>query len=235
MARHHIMGHGRLRQVVYGVMRLFARTRAPTKRYARSPGRQDHAGPTAAGDLDILDEPGPQTLVEIFKDLISETPTPGKFFMLRKGGPVALCKTGVTGKALDKVVAGAGSNGSHRLALLRLMTQPDTWNWDLYSRDKFTSSWPSCTGVEGRNLGTAWLPRHKKASQSIMVGKIPARNIDLDGNKIGPGARHGLIWIPPLDENLLKNRVVSVGDGKWSDGSSVLNPPPELMSLLTAA
>ena len=54
MAKHHIRGHGRLRQVVYGVMRLFARTRAPTKRYARSPGRQDHTGPTAIGDLDII-------------------------------------------------------------------------------------------------------------------------------------------------------------------------------------
>ena len=234
MAKHHIRGHGRLRQVVYGVMRLFARTRAPTKRYARSPGRQDHTGPTAIGDLDIINEPGPQTLVEIFKDLISETPTPGKFFMLRKGGPDALGKTGVTGKALDKTVAGAGSNGSHRIALLRLMTTPDTWNWDLYSRDKFTASWPSFTGVDGRNLGAAWLPRHKKASDAIMVGKMPARNIDIDGNKIGTGAKHGLIWIPPLDVDMLKDRVVGVGDKKWSDGSSVLNPPPDLMRLLTA-
>ena len=187
---------------------------------------------TIVSDLDIPDEPieGPQTPGEILTNLISATPTDGKFFQVYHKGPNG---GNVARKVLNKIVHGAGSDGQNRRILLRLMTTPDTWNVNLYSRDKFTSGWQAYVGVDGVNIGTAWLPRNKKASSAIIQGKMPTRNIDIHGAKIGPGASYGLVWIPPLNAEMLKAGVVSVGDGKWSDGSSVLNPPPELLNLLT--
>src|SRR5690606_10929809 len=114
-------------------------------------------------------------------------------------------------------------------------TQPGTWNWDLYSRTTFTSNWPAYTGNDGRNIGTAWLPRHQSAITKIASGKLPQRNISTAGAKVGPGSSYGLVWIPPLDEDSLRDLgVVTDGGMAWDNGTSVLNPPPELLSLLAA-
>lgn len=189
---------------------------------------------TIVSIIPIPQEPGPKTTGEILTGLLSDEPTLGKFYLVRHKGPVALGENGVMARALEGAVAGAGT-AKNRVALLKLMTTPDAWNWDLYSRTRFTSNWPAYTGNSGRNLGTAWLPRNQGAITEIASGRMPKRTINLEGDKVGEGSSYGLLWIPPLDINALKNLgVVTIGNMKWENGSSVLDPPPELFDLLAA-
>lgn len=191
-------------------------------------------------DLPIPDEPEPPAITpgQILTGLLSDTPTLGKFYLVKSlqvdPDGIALGGKGLMARALNKAVPGSATS-SNRLSLLRLMSQPGTWNPNLYSRDKFTGNWPAYTGVDGKNIGTAWLPRNKAAITTIASGKIPQRNIDVHGAKVGTGTSYGLLWFPPIDVEALQNLgAVTDGGVTWSDGSSVLNPPPELLEMLTA-
>lgn len=177
-------------------------------------------------------EPGPKKPSDVLTDLLSTTPALGKYYMI-KNGDVALGGQGVLAKALNAALPGAGTS-ANRLALLKLMTSPGTWNRDLYGRTKNTNNWPAYTNNEGQNLGAAWLPRHQSAISKIAAGKMPQRNISLTGSKLGSGSSYALLWIPPLDLDALQDlNVVTDGGMTWDDGSSILNPPPELLSLLS--
>lgn len=184
--------------------------------------------------LDVPDDDDDPTPGEILTDLIAATPTPGKFSLIKKD-QIALGNGGLVAQYLNKVSPGSGSDGQLRLKMLRHMTgNAGDWNYDKYGRTKTTGNWPAYTNNNGRNLGAAFLPRHKNAISDITNGKDPQRNITLTGEKDGPGASYALLWWPPIDKNALTNlgAITSVGL-TWDDGSSVLNPPPELLSKLS--
>ncbi len=175
-----------------------------------------------------------ETPGEMLTGLLSDKPEFGKFYLI-KTGDKALGNSGIMQKALTAAAPLRGT-GSNRLALLKLMTTPNTYNADLYGRDKFTNNWPAYTGNGGINLGAAWLPRHKNAIQAIASGRMPERNISASGNKSGSGSSYALLWIPPIDVQALKDLdTVTISGETWADGSSVLNPPPSLLELLEGA
>lgn len=185
-------------------------------------------------ELPIPEEPGSDipTPGEILTDLIASEPTPGKFYLIKKND-VALGIHGLMKQALAKVSAiGAGKSQNFLKYLKHMTAGPGTWNYDIYGRDKNTKNWKKYTNSQGRNLGAAWLPRHKNAIAAITNGRMPERNITLSGSKAGDGASYALLWFPPIDKDSLENNVVTSAGMKWDDGSSVLNPPPELLSLL---
>jgi hypothetical protein len=167
---------------------------------------------------------------EVLTELLSDTPTLGKYYLI-KNGDVALGANGVLAKALDGAAVGADTGGN-RLALLKLMTL-SPWNRTLYARTNTTANWPAYTNADGQNLGAAWLPRHQSAISKIASGEMPKRNISSTGVKQGTGSSYALLWFPPLDLDAFQSLgVVTDGGATWDDGTSVLNPPPDLLELL---
>jgi hypothetical protein len=185
-------------------------------------------------DMGVDADEEEETPGEMLTGLLSDKPEFGKFYLI-KNGDVAMGTGGIMQKAIVAAAPLRGT-GSNRLALLKLMTTPNTYNADLYGRTKFTDNWPAYTGVDGINLGAAWMPRHKNAIQAIASGNMPVRNISASGNKEGSGSSYALLWIPPVDVQALKDLdTITVSGGTWSDGSSILNPPPSLLGLLEGA
>jgi len=83
---------------------------------------------------------------------------------------------------------------------------------------------------EGRGLN--WLPRHKDVIPAVASGQKLDRGTRLDGAKLGGsngGSQHMVVWLAALDLAQLQNGVVAFLT--WSDGSSTLDPPPQIRDL----
>ncbi len=185
-------------------------------------------------DMGVQPDEEDETPGEMLTGLLSDRPQFGKFYLI-KNGDKALGESGMLQDAITDAAPLRGT-GSNRLALLKLMSTPNNYNADLYGRTKFTDQWPAYTGNDGINLGAAFLPRHKNAIQAIASGQMPERNISASGSKQGSGSSYALLWIPPIDVQALKDLdTITISGETWSDGSSVLNPPPELLELLEGA
>lgn len=84
--------------------------------------------------------------------------------------------------------------------------------------------------AQGRGLN--WYPRHHNVKYAIGAGEAPERGTRLNGNKLSganAGSQQMLVWLPALDIDALKNGVVDFLT--WSDGSSTLDPPPQIRAL----
>lgn len=88
--------------------------------------------------------------------------------------------------------------------------------------------------LNARNRGLNWLPRHKDNIQRIQQGQAPKRATRLDGSKLA-GANAGnqqmLVYLPALDLEALTKPVPSIKFLTWSDGSSTIDPPPQIVAL----
>jgi len=85
---------------------------------------------------------------------------------------------------------------------------------------------------DGRGLH--WRPWHKENLQRIPVAQAPKRSIRLDGSRMS-GANRGnqqmLVWLPALDLEALAKPVPTIKFLTWSDGSSTIDPPPQIRAL----
>ncbi len=104
------------------------------------------------------------------------------------------------------------------------------WNEALYG----TTTQSHAGGGLGMNpvgTGISMLPRHVNVLGRLQMGSVPARNIRLNGSKLGSGSSHAQLWIPAINLELLADAGVVTTEGmEWSDGSSTLNPPPAVMA-----
>lgn len=198
-------------------------------------------------ELDIPPETAEVKPVDVLTPLIADSPTPGKFFLIQNannacppgGSNKPYCwyaegKNGIFAQALRKIDAARGANANGH-NYIKLCTTAGYWNANLYGRTGQSTTWPAYLKVDGVDIGTAWLPRHENAIATMINGKMPRRTINASGQKVGSGSSYGLLWIPPIDPDAYKQQgVISITGIKWGDGSSVLNPPPQLTSLLAA-
>jgi hypothetical protein len=46
---------------------------------------------------------------------------------------------------------------------------------------------------------------------------------------------YGLLWLPPVSADALVVGEVTCAPFTWTDGSSTIDPPPELLALLRSA
>jgi hypothetical protein len=175
--------------------------------------------------------------LEILVGMTATTPTVGRFFLIgsdpnKSGEPFSW----VLRAALNRVVPGAGDSADNRHAYAQIITSGPRWNWPLYASTAGpTANFPASTFVGGRSLRRAWDPWHANAKNAVAAGKAPARMMDLAGKRVGGGNQYGLLWLPPVNVDFLKEGVVSLQGLDWNDGSSVIDPPPELVDKLTPA
>jgi len=184
----------------------------------------------------VVEPPGPAIKPlpkEVLDDLLSDTPIPGHFFKVTKKIRAALGKKGITGRALDAAEPGAGSNSRNRLEYLHCMTGDPRWNLPLYGSSRTTDKYPAWAGVGGQTLWAAFMGRNKNAIKSILEARMPERNIDDAGNKLGSGPFFGLLWLPPIDEAALREfGTVACATDNWPDGSSTISPPPRFFEAI---
>ncbi len=124
-----------------------------------------------------------QTLIHFDDD-----PQQAAFYQITGGGPGADSIAGM-------MLARSGNDtGANRIRLVKCIEQSQ-WN-ELYMSARPASSWGTAYNIMGRNLATAWLPRHESAIQAIANRRMPVRGINEQGGQVNGGAHFGLIWIP---------------------------------------
>ena len=167
---------------------------------------------------------------ELLDILISNTPSPGHFYRIKSGDTMAQIARG----ALNSVIPGSGENGNARLDYIYCMSSGAAWNVELYGSTRTTQVYPELYSINGLTLAVAFLPYHENPIAAIMETRPPERGADGEGNKIsGVGSSYGMIWLPPVDPQVLANEgEPTCGAVNWSDGSSSIDPPPEFFALV---
>jgi len=169
---------------------------------------------------------------EILDVLISDTPVPGRFYRIKSGDTMAQ----LARRALNAVVPGAGEDGNARLDYIYCMSSGAAWNVALYGSTRTTQIYPELYAINGLTLAVAFLPYHENPIAAIMESRPPNRGADAQGDKIqGVGSDYGMIWMPPVDPQVLANEgEPTCGSVTWGDGSSSIDPPPEFFALVGA-
>jgi hypothetical protein len=186
-----------------------------------------------AGLIDVIDP------LEILEEWVSLEPVPGKFYAIGSDPEITTNDSisRIARKALNAAVPGAGNAGSRRLDYIQCVTSGPQWNWRLYSSTSSSTAYPELYFVNGRGLRTAFLPGNADARIAIANRQFPTRGYTVGGSKIpGVGSSYGMLWLPPVDPAMLDSQgIVTCGSVEWSDGSSSIDPPPEILNALQEA
>ncbi len=187
--------------------------------------------PTVRGSVALAVAPEPSRLGELLEMHVSGEALPNKFYQVREGDtPVTIARA---------VLASVGRfDEAHVLDYVYCFTSAP-FNLDRYGTPSTSRRFPARWRIPGfgRGLRGAFVPHNADALAAMHGGKLPARTVDeRTGKPLDPEARElGLVWLPPVDPGRLAEGIVTCSGFSWPDGSSTLNPDPELMALLEAA
>lgn len=177
----------------------------------------------------VVDDP-----IEVIGELILDYPLPGHFYFTKKGDTLSQ----LVRKALNNFFAGAGEDNQTRLAYIKqCMNVGEKWNKKLYGSSRTSTLFPAYYLTNGSGLAAAFLPRNADVIAAVSQKLMPKRTIMPNGAAIaGSGAtKYGLLWFPPVSrDDLEQNGTVTCAPLVHSDGSSSVDPPPELLELLAA-
>lgn len=87
--------------------------------------------------------------------------------------------------------------------------------------------------LNAAHRGLNWLPRHADQVARIQNGQSLLRTTSLAGEKLPglAGHRHMLVWIPAIDVDALGVDLSTLKFMQWSDGTSTIEPPPQVQAL----
>ncbi len=169
-------------------------------------------------------------------------PTPGMFFLVRDDAaptdPILALDSmlGIARVALSSAYAMAGAArqladipAEQVLAYLSLIVC-SPWNDVAYgatSADVVGGE----LGLGPHARGVNMLPRHHNNIGELMVGNSPRRTTTLaggvDSSAEGTNTHWPQLWLPPIRLEMLRDLgVVSTAGDSWSNGDSVIVPPP---------
>lgn len=180
---------------------------------------------------DVDDSERLQDIAALLEEFVSPTPRPGFFYAIRKNDnlwDIARAALKTVGEHSDSAL----------LSYMFCLQSGPRWNLPLYGTPSVTKSFPKKYLVPHMNLGVrvAFLPRNMDALELMRLGIKPVMVVDpKTGAPIGKYSSYGLLWLPPVDEESLASGDPTCADFSWSDGSSTIDPPPQLLMLLEAA
>jgi len=164
-------------------------------------------------------------------EFVRESPTPGFFYTVRPGDTLP----SVAGEALGTI----GPHGEHaRLTYGFCIQSGPRFNLPTYGTPSTSNDFPDDLLVPGKRIGVrvAFRPRNEDAIAAMLSGRMPRMTVDpVTGAPDKTGSSLGTLWLPPVDPASLAIGEPSCGAYSWSDGSSSIDPPPELLRLLKAA
>jgi hypothetical protein len=162
-----------------------------------------------------------EQVAEILRSLVSSKPEPGYFYQVQPDDtPMSVALQALGEKATTE----------DALDYLRSISSGPRWNMPLYSTPSTSKAYPDAFMVPGKRLGVrvAFLPRNQDALSLLLEGKKVSMSVDpISGDPKTPADTSlGLLWFPPVDETF------SCAAYSWEDGSSSIDPPPDLLELL---
>lgn len=156
----------------------------------------------------------------LLEELVSDFPTPGRFYQIQpEDAPLAV--------ALEAL--GPEAQAQDGVEYLRCISSGPRWNMPLYATTSPSKQYPNAYLVPGVRLGVrvAFLPRNEDALDLMLRGRMPKTAVDpTSGKPISEGSSYGLLWLPPVDDEF------SCAGYEWEDGSSAIDPPPDLFEVL---
>ncbi len=170
------------------------------------------------------------TIAELLEKWVSDTPTPGFFFEL---GP----DDTINAVARDALNSIGPHNAFARTSYIHCL-QSGKYNLGRYGTSAEALDFGGDMLVPGIGKGilAAFRARNADALALMRAGRYPRMTVDpSSGSPLPPpkgGDSYGMPWLPPIDAGSLAIGEPSCALFTWSDGSSTIDPPPELLSLL---
>ncbi len=223
--------------VVLGLLIVGHRTKAapPEAPPERRPSGIPPDAPLPPIPEDDFDEPTRNRAVsrldQLLEELFATDPTGGSFYQVQDGD---------TPESIARAVLGSVGAYTERNVLDYVYCfSSSSWNLDLYGSPSTSRRYPRRYIVPGFGQGVraAFLPRNADALALLGSGQLPHRTVDLKtgARTDADAAHHGVLWLPPVSPEQLRLGVVTCAPFSWPDGSSTINPHPELLELLEAA
>ena len=170
------------------------------------------------------------TIADLMELYVSDTPKPGSFYRI---GPDQTINE-VARDALNSI----GPHNAYARTLYIHCLQSGQYNLGRYGTPAEALDFPGDMLVPGIGKGilAAFRARNKDAYALMLAGKYPRMAVDpASAAPLPPpmgGTSYGMPWLPPVDGASLAIGEPSCAHASWSDGSSTIDPPPELLSLL---
>lgn len=164
----------------------------------------------------------------LLQAFVSDEPRPGFFYQVQDGDTLP----DVAAAALESV--GDFTDEQLEQYIFCISSGP-RWNVRKYSTPSTSKSFGNALLVPGlgRGIRVAFLPRNDDALDAMLEGRMPLMTVDArTGAPIGDHGAFGLLWLPPVDAVELAAGEVTCAPFSWTDGSSTIDPPPELLALL---
>ncbi len=157
---------------------------------------------------------------------VAAEPRPCKFYQLQPGDTPYT----VSRRALGSV---GRHTAAHVLEYWRCVTSCQ-YNLGIWGGRSTTKRYPAELLAPGIGLGirVAFLPRNEDALRAMAMGSHPQVCVDKDGAELGLGESLGAPWLPHVDREALADGEVTCRTYSWGDGTSSLEPDPELIALL---
>ena len=175
--------------------------------------------------VDILAE-----IQDLLNEFISDEPRPGFFYQIQKDDSLSA----ITRKALNTI---SSHSNQARLSYIHCLSSGPQWNMRLYGTPSYApKTYPKYFLVPGKNTGVraAFFPRNADAHALMLQGIEPDMTVNpTTGKSLGEGSSWGLLWLPPVDGDSLAAGEPTCAPFNWDqDGSSTIDPPPQLLDLL---
>lgn len=166
---------------------------------------------------------------QLLERYVSDEPVPGRFYQAQPGDTLP-----------DVAACALSTVGAHtRAQLLQYVyciQSGPRWNVAKYATPSTTRVFGPELLVPGLGMGirVAFLPRNEDAlGKMLEEGVMPVMAVDPQtGAPLSDDDALGLIWLPPVSAENLEQGDVTCAPYSWSDGSSTIDPPPELLALL---
>lgn len=191
----------------------------------------DRPAPPTAEELSRL-----QQIEALLDQFVATQPTPGYFYPVQDGDTLPA----VAQAALATI---GPHTAAARMSYIHCL-QSGTFNLGRYGTPSTSKDFPAELLIPGKGLGVrvAFRGRNADALELMADAVMPKMTVDpISGAPRPPGpsgVAHtslGVLWLPPVSAQSLALGEPTCAPYSWADGSSTIDPPPELMALLEAA
>lgn len=172
-----------------------------------------------------------ERIEDLLKEFVTDDPAAGKFYQVQFGD---------TPEDVARAVLSAFGEPTQAQILDYIhCVSGGTYNLDLFGTPSTSNTFPPAYLVPGlgRGLRAAFLPRNDDALALMLSGLAPRMRVHpVTGAPAANATSYGLLWLPPVDPDAFAELgEVTCWGISWDDGSSTLDPPPELFELLEEA
>lgn len=177
-------------------------------------------------------EPRSQTRLEriakLLADNVKAEPTFGFLYAVRRGDTLP----GIVKAAFDRI---GGASAQQRLHYIHCLSS-GSYNAGRYGTPSTSKRFGAEMLAPGSGLGlrVAFLPRNEDALSAMLRGRMPTMTVDArTGEPLGEDGSYALLWMLPVNEAAVRaGDLPSCAAFNWRDGSSTIDPDPELLRLL---